>query len=482
MKHVLLTAFLSASFIINCTAQNIGIGTTAPAEKLHINGNVKSDTIKVNGIKLPPDAGEGKILTSDASGNASWQEGSRLNGNTGFGVWGDCATNANIGEFQPVADSAGLDDLVGQAVAISGNFAALGCPSDDVNGNAGQGSINLYEFNGSKWIFKQKLLDPSGAAYDGFGGAIAMSGNFLVTGSRNDDIGANGSQGSACVFRYNGTTWVYQQKLTDAAGASGDVFGYSVAIYSNFIIVGSPSDDVGTNVNQGSACIFRFNGTSWVLMQKITDLVGDAADNFGSSVAISATHALVGSPAETGTAGVDDRKGCVSVFYYNGSTWPMVQRLSPDDALGGDYFGSALSVSGNDLLIGAMAKDYGTNTTQGAVYFFNYGGSSWQQVEKFVDVTGITNDQMGTVVSISGNYAMAAGGLADVGSSINQGKVILFQKIGNYWRKLQQITDPSGIAIDIFGSDVGLDGTTKRFVIGAQRVYRSGGGFFGKVN
>jgi Chaperone of endosialidase len=59
---------------IPCTfSQNVGIGTTAPSEKLHVAGNIKTDTLKSNTIKLTPNAAVGKVLTSDATGNASWQ-------------------------------------------------------------------------------------------------------------------------------------------------------------------------------------------------------------------------------------------------------------------------------------------------------------------------------------------------------------------------------------------------------------------------
>jgi hypothetical protein len=89
-------------------AQNVGIGTTAPTEKLQVAGNIKADTIKPNGIKLTPNAGNGKVLISDAAGVGTWQASSSLAGagNIGYGVWGDCATNGNISEYQPVADSA----------------------------------------------------------------------------------------------------------------------------------------------------------------------------------------------------------------------------------------------------------------------------------------------------------------------------------------------------------------------------------------
>ncbi|MEO6540380.1 MAG: hypothetical protein ABIN74_05295, partial [Ferruginibacter sp.] len=75
------------------TNGNTGIGTSTPAEKLQVAGNIKTDTVKPNAIKFTPNAGTGKILTSDAAGNANWQALS-AGGGVGFGSWGDCSMNS----------------------------------------------------------------------------------------------------------------------------------------------------------------------------------------------------------------------------------------------------------------------------------------------------------------------------------------------------------------------------------------------------
>jgi len=61
------TASLTEAVTINPNA-NVGIGTNDPQAKLHVNGSLRLQ----NGSQ-----GSGKVLTSDASGNATWQaEGS----------------------------------------------------------------------------------------------------------------------------------------------------------------------------------------------------------------------------------------------------------------------------------------------------------------------------------------------------------------------------------------------------------------------
>lgn len=56
------------------SAQNVGIGNNFPTEKLHVSGNVRADTVKTTALRLSGSApAAGKVLTSDASGNATWQ-------------------------------------------------------------------------------------------------------------------------------------------------------------------------------------------------------------------------------------------------------------------------------------------------------------------------------------------------------------------------------------------------------------------------
>lgn len=66
IKYLFLICLLTAFSITN--AQNVGIGTSNPTEKLHVVGNVKADTLKPSAFKLTSGAGLGKVLTSDAAG------------------------------------------------------------------------------------------------------------------------------------------------------------------------------------------------------------------------------------------------------------------------------------------------------------------------------------------------------------------------------------------------------------------------------
>lgn len=480
MKNIFLPFFLICFYTIKAQ-QNVGIGTARPAEMLHVAGNIKADTIKPNVVKITSGAGNGKILTSDGTGNATWQNNNSSNpsGNTGFGVWGDCATNGNISGYNPVTDADGSNfDLFGWSVSVSGNYAIVGARDDDPAADvfSKHGSATIYQYSGNGWLPSQKITDTAADRFDFFGSAVSISGNYAFVGIPGDDT----AKGSVNVYEKTGTSWVLMQKITAANGDAFDNFGISVCVDINYAIIGAYSDDIGTNANQGSANIYKYNGSRWVLMQKLTDATGAAGDNFGTSVSISGNYAIVGSSNDDVGANTD--QGSVSIYRYDGSSWVLLQKLTDaaGDAL--DNFGNSVSISGNNLIVGAFADDVGSNSRQGSANIYQHKNNRWELVQKLTDAAGLPNDNFGSSVSISGDYAMVGTYPGSIPTS-NRGSAAIYLRVGNAWGKLQNITDPMGNNSDAFGHAVAIDSSAKRFLIGAVN-YANGSGkaVFGKVN
>lgn len=102
MKTIFMRFYLFLLCLIlslSAFSQNVGVGTPTPTEKLDVNGNLKADTGKLNVLKIVPNAGNGKILQSDATGNASWAN-----------------SNATTGSIQITAN---LSGFAGSALPVS---------------------------------------------------------------------------------------------------------------------------------------------------------------------------------------------------------------------------------------------------------------------------------------------------------------------------------------------------------------------------
>ncbi|MBL0335526.1 MAG: FG-GAP repeat protein [Chitinophagaceae bacterium] len=277
-----------------------------------------------------------------------------------------------ISEYNPVADPAGETvDHFGFSVSISGNFAIIGTPYDDLT----KGSASIYQYNGSNWVFMQKLTDATGVSGDLFGNSVSISGNYAIAGAPYATNGGNIYQGAVCIFQFNGSNWVLMQKITDPAGAAGDLFGSSVSVSGIYTVIGAVGDDELT-ADQGSASVYIYNGSSWLFMQKITDATGASTDFFGTSVSVSNNYIVIGAPSDV--VGTNNYQGSASIYQYNGSSWVLMQKITDAGGAANDNFGSSVSISGNYVVMGA----YYDNAGQGSVSFYQYNGSSWVLMQK----------------------------------------------------------------------------------------------------
>jgi hypothetical protein len=152
----------------------------------------------------------------------------------------------------------------------------------------------------------------------------------------------------------------------------GDEFGYSVAIDGDVAVVGAPEDDDNGD-NSGSAYVFRYEDSAWVLEQKLVSPdVSASGDNFGRSVAVSGDVIVVGAPLDT----IDTYTGCGSAFVFRFD--PAQSEWKPDGAkLTGlqqddHHFGWSVAADGQFAVVGAPGTASGR-----AVYFFGHDGSNW---------------------------------------------------------------------------------------------------------
>src|SRR5262245_25668667 len=160
-----------------------------------------------------------------------------------------------------------------------------------------------------------KLTASGGAASDSFGASIAISGDTVVVGA--PFATADNKLGAAYIFVRDAMTWTQQQKLTAGDGADSGLFGFSVAIDGDTVVVGSPAPASPWDYGGSAAYIFTRSETTWTQQQKLTG----GFQNFGSSVAIDGDTVVVGSLFD------DSFRGAAYIFSSIAMTWPLQQKL-----------------------------------------------------------------------------------------------------------------------------------------------------------
>jgi hypothetical protein len=224
-------------------------------------------------------------------------------------------------------------DNFGQAVAASGDRIVIGAPSADVfHGESRfseQGVAYVVVRNGNEWIQESKLVADEGIPEEFFGRSVAISGNTIAVGAEADDIGQNTDQGSAYIFTGGGSNWTQRAKLTAADGAAGDGFGNSVALSGGTLLVGAAKDDVAGHADQGSVYVFNGSGAAWSQQAKLVAGDGAADDEFGSAIALDGDTAIISN--ETDDLAANKNQGSAYVCVRAGTVWSKQAKLKADD-------------------------------------------------------------------------------------------------------------------------------------------------------
>ena len=335
----------------------------------------------------------------------------------------------------------------------------------------------------------KKLVASDAEADDWFGRSVSVSGDTVIVGANFEDHpGAvffivNG--GAAYVYQRNhggADSWGEVKKLIASDSQPHDHFGHAVAVSGDTAIVGARSEDTGGS-NAGAAYVFqRDQGgpDNWGEVTKLTAADAHAGDEFGRSVAVSGNTILVGALAED-AAGID--AGAVYVFERNeggADNWGQVAKLTASDAQTEDFFGVSVAVSGDNVIVGASSEDAG-GSDAGAGYVFqrNQGGAdSWGEVTKLTASDAQNGDFFGASVAVEGDSAIVGASSEDAGGS-NAGAGYVFQRDeggANNWGEVTKLTASDAQPEDEFGASVAISGASA--IVGAP-VEAVGGPFAG---
>jgi len=347
-------------------------------------------------------------------------------------------------------------DRFGYAIAIDGDTVVVGAYGDDDKGSD-SGSAYVFVRDGGTWTQQAKLVPADGAASDWFGWAVAIDGDTVVVGAYGDDDKGTNS-GSAYVFVRTGGTWTQQAKLVPADGAANDYFGYAVAVDADTIVVGAHYDD-DKGADSGSAYVFTRTGATWTQQAKLTAAGGAAGDWFGWAVAVDGDTVVVGAPDDARGA----KSGSAYVFVRAGATWTQQAKLLAADGAAGDRFGWAVAVDAGTVVVGAYGDDDKVRDS-GSAYVFVRTGGTWTQQAKLTAADGAAYDRFGYAVAVDGD-TVVVGAYGDDDKGTDSGSAYVFTRTGATWTQQGKLTAPDGAAGDWFGEAVAVDADT--IVVGA---------------
>ncbi|MCG3136945.1 MAG: hypothetical protein HJJLKODD_00783 [Phycisphaerae bacterium] len=341
-------------------------------------------------------------------------------------------------------DQAGSYDEFGNALQIEEETMIVGAQSD----SSDRGSAYLYR-RGGEYALQSNVVAPNPNSYDYFGAAVAVNGNTMVVGAYQDDVTYSNS-GTVYVFEKVVNQWEFRTQFQAAQPQSSENFGYSVAIQGNTIVVGAP----GYNSSRGAVYVFDWNGTQWVQTIRLTASDGASSDKLGWAVAFDGTWIAAGAPLNN-TASFSDNG---SVYLYEKApTWTQRAQIVASDAQSYDEFGSAVAISGGTVVVGAYKDDLPSKVDAGSAYVFTGSGSSWTQQAQLNSSDIAAGDYFGSAVAIHQNRIMIGAYKDDLPSKADAGSVYVFSNEGGSWSQQAQLTATDSAAYDYFGYAVAMN-------------------------
>ena len=246
----------------------------------------------------------------------------------------------------------------GHSLALDGDTLAVGTWATD--------AVYVFERTGAWWPNPQ-VVRATPEQVGNFGQSLALDGDRMVVGAQWRFSAGLTDAGGASVFERLNQEWVLDQDLAASDPGSDDFFGGSVDIAGDLVVVGAPQDDDEVNESSGSAYVFSRVDGEWAELQKLVPFDASPWQRFGWSVAVASANLLVGSPSDS-PEGIA-QAGSVCLFRLSEGSWLPSSLLTADGAAPYDVLGET-AISGHTAVLGARLADVDGRTDAGAAHVF----------------------------------------------------------------------------------------------------------------
>jgi hypothetical protein len=274
--------------------------------------------------------------------------------------------------------------------------------------------------------------------------------------------------------------------ITASDFEADDYFSKAVALDGDRMLVGAGRADLGTDTStdEGLAYVYDWDGTTWVETQILAGADLMPGDEFGSSVALAGEWAVVGAPSHAVSDPVSglplDHAGSVYVFRFDGTTWTQFTTLSAEEVAADQFFGQALAIDGNHIVVGAPGAEahhddslFDDGTGEGVVYVFSFENETWNLEADFVANDAGEGFEFGKSVDIDlAHERIVVGADHTSGPALetNAGAVYIFETVpglaNGSWTQVAKLYSDNIGAFDHLGEVVSVSG--HRVMAGAR--------------
>jgi hypothetical protein len=348
--------------------------------------------------------------------------------------------------------------------------------------NKYKGAVYVFQQNTTSpaWAQVQKVVPPDAVDYDYVGGAVSISGSTFAASARNTKTGDKAGSGVVYIFAKSGNEpWTVNQTLKHTVAITNGLFGQSVSLDGDTLAVGTWAPN-GTQKIEGSVYVYTRTGTGapFTLQQMLfgtTTGSGDHGEQFGASMALQGDILAVGA-SNSG----NPQKGAAYVFARSAQVWGTPVRLVPDDLADHNQFGTAVALDGDTLVVGAAFNGcpYGCAEFSGlgAAYVYVNTAGTWNLQQKLTASDGVVRDYFGAAVAIEGDRIVVGA----PGAQSGVGRVYAFTRSGAAWTEETAKYDPkkNDASADDQVSPLKFGGAwagSQGFPAGQSGAYRGGG-------
>lgn len=305
----------------------------------------------------------------------------------------------------PNAQSGGY---FGTSVAISGDTIVVGAPYETAGGYANAG--NVYAFNAMTGTLISTLTSPNPQTYGLFGYSVAVIGDTVVVGAPHED--SNGITNAGNSYTFDAATGTFISTLTSPNAQFNGEFGYSVAASGKVDVVGAPGEN--SSGNEAAGNVYTFSAKTGALISTLTSPNAQYNGEFGVSVGASGNNIVVGANFETANGYADDGHA----YTFDATTGALTNTLTSPNQQDGGWFGFSVAVSGSTVVVGAPRETLNGYTQAGRAYTFNAATgaliSTLTSPDSHGGWFGYSAAASGSVVVVGAPYK-AVGGHKDAG-------------------------------------------------------------------